>query len=311
MTEARVRRDGIVETEMGTVEEFNDIRHVIAVMSGKGGVGKSLVSGLLAVTLRREGYQVGILDADIAGPSIPQMLFANGAGLGLSFMGPLPPQSETGIRVMSMNLLPEQEYLAAVWRGPLISGAIRQFWGDILWGTLDYLIVDLPPGTSDASLTVMSSLPVSGIVLVTTPQDLAGAVVRKAAHMAQQMQVPLLGLIENMSYFECPFTGKRHAIFGPSHAEETAGRIGIPLLGRLPLDQDLATLCDAGYLEYYAADLFVPIVKTLVTSTPEARRRNLVGLQPDRERGQKQPAKQSGEHASSSRGESRRQSDKR
>jgi hypothetical protein len=172
---------------------------------------------------------------------------------------------------MSMNLLPEQEYMAAVWRGPLISGAIRQFWGDILWGTLDYLIVDLPPGTSDASLTVMQSLPLSGIVLVTSPQDLAGMTVRKVAHMALQMQMPILGLVENMSYYQCPNTGERHEIFGPSHAEETANWIGVPFLGRLPLDPEIAVLCDTGYLEHYAADLFAPIARELAARTPAAQ----------------------------------------
>ena len=270
-TEAGVRRASEEAREKGTVEDFNDIHSVIAVLSGKGGVGKSLVSGLLAVALRREGYQVGILDADIAGPSIPKMFFSEDVGLGLSLMGPLPPQSLTGIRVMSMNLLPEQEYMAAVWRGPLISGAIRQFWGDILWGTLDYLIVDLPPGTSDASLTVMQSLPLSGIVLVTSPQDLAGMTVRKVAHMVLQMQVPILGLIENMSYYQCPDTGKRREIFGPSHAEETAEWCGIPLLCRLPLDPEIAVLCDTGCLEYYAADLFAPIARDLAARTPAAQ----------------------------------------
>jgi Mrp family chromosome partitioning ATPase len=278
--EARVRETGEGVREKGIVEDFNDIHHVIAVTSCKGGVGKSLVSGLLAVALRREGYQVGVLDADIAGPSIPKMFFSNGAGLGLSMMGPLPPQSQTGIRVMSMNLLPEQEYAATVWRGPLISGAIQQFWGDILWGPLDYLIVDLPPGTSDASLTVMQSLPLSGIVLVTSPQDLAGMVVRKAAHMAQEMQVPILGLVENMSYFECPDTGKRHEVFGPSHAEETAQWIGIPLLGRLSLDPEIAMLCDMGCLEYYAAEVFAPIARDLAARTPEAQWRSLMQMHP-------------------------------
>ena len=280
--EARVRETGKGVREKGIVEDFNEIHHVIAVMSCKGGVGKSLVSGLLAVALRREGYQVGVLDADIAGPSIPKMFFTNGAGLSISTMGPLPPQSETGIRVMSMNLLPEQEYAATVWRGPLISGAIRQFWGDILWGELDYLIVDLPPGTSDAALTVMQSLPISGIVLVTSPQVLASMVVCKAAHMAQQMEIPILGLVENMSYYECPRTGEYHEIFGPSHAEETAEWIGVPLLGRLPVDPKLAMLCDNGCLEYYAAEMFAPIVRDLVARTPEAKWQNLEPMQPER-----------------------------
>ncbi len=274
MTDEEKRRIGIgvPQQEKGAVEDLNDIRRVIAVMSGKGGVGKSLVSGLLAVALRRKGHDVGVLDADITGPSIPKMFFPDGARLGMSPLGPMPPETVTGIKVMSINLLLEQEDMAVIWRGPLVSGAIKQFWGDILWGTLDYLIVDLPPGTSDASLTVMQSLPMSGIVLVSSPQDLAGMVVRKAARMAQQMQTPLLGLVENMSYFECPDTGKRYEIFGPSHAEETARQIGIPFLGRLPIDPEIAKLCDSGRVEDYAAGFFAPMVEALTRGMPVARR---------------------------------------
>jgi ATP-binding protein involved in chromosome partitioning len=270
MTDEEKRRIGIgvPPQERGAVEDLNEIRQVIAVMSGKGGVGKSLVSGLLAAALRREGHEVGILDADITGPSIPKMFFPDGAQLGMSPMGPVPPQSKSGIKVMSINLLLEQEDMAVIWRGPLVSGAIKQFWGDIFWGTLDYLVVDLPPGTSDASLTVMQSLPLSGIVLVSSPQDLAGMVVRKAAHMARQMQAPILGLVENMSYFECPDTGKRYEIFGPSHAEETAALIGVPFLGRLPVDPEIARLCDAGRVEEYSLEVFAPIAKDLVTRAP-------------------------------------------
>ncbi len=279
MTDEEKRRIGIGVPERGAAEDLNVVRHVIAVMSGKGGVGKSLVSGLLAIALRREGHQVGILDADITGPSIPKMFFPNGARLGMSPMGPLPPQSRTGIQVMSINLLLEQEDMAVIWRGPLVSGAIKQFWGDIVWGRLDYLVVDLPPGTSDASLTVMQSLPMSGVVLVSSPQDLAGMVVRKAANMARQMATPILGLIENMSYFECPDTGKRYEIFGPSHAEETARHIGVPLLGRLPIDPEIARLCDAGQIEEYTAEAFAPIVRDLAKRTPEARRSAFAQIQ--------------------------------
>ena len=280
MTEEEKRRIGIgvPHQEKGATEELNEIHRVIAVMSGKGGVGKSLVSGLLAVALRREGHQVGILDADITGPSIPKMFFPDGARLGMSPMGPMPPQTKSGIKVMSINLLLEQEDMAVIWRGPLVSGAIKQFWGDIFWGTLDYLIVDLPPGTSDASLTVMQSLPMSGIVLVSSPQDLAGMVVRKAARMAQQMQTPMLGLIENMSYFECPDTGKRYEVFGPSHAEETAQRIGVPFLGRLPIDPEIARLCDAGRVEEYSAEAFVPMARDLAKRTPAAQQSSFMQM---------------------------------
>jgi len=274
MTDEEKRRIGIgaPQEDRGAAEDFNDIQRVIAVMSGKGGVGKSLVSGLLAVALQRAGHRVGILDADITGPSIPKMFFPDGARLGMSPLGPTPPESKTGIKVMSINLLLEQEDIAVIWRGPLISGAIKQFWGDMYWGTLDYLIVDLPPGTSDASLTVMQSLPMSGIVLVSSPQGLAGMVVRKAARMAQQMQTPIMGLIENMSYFECPDSGKRYDVFGPSHAEQTARQIGVPFLGRLPIDPEIAKLCDAGRVEDYAAKAFMPIAKELAARAPEAQR---------------------------------------
>jgi ATP-binding protein involved in chromosome partitioning len=272
MTDEEKRRIGIGVPEKGAAEDLNVIHRVIAVMSGKGGVGKSLVSGLLAMALRQEGHKVGILDADITGPSIPKMFFPDGAQLGMSPLGPVPPQSKTGIRVMSINLLLEQEDMAVIWRGPLVSGAIKQFWGDIFWGTLDYLVVDLPPGTSDASLTVMQSLPMSGIVLVSSPQDLAGMVVRKAANMARQMQTPILGLIENMSYFECPDSGKRYELFGPSHAEQTARRIGVPFLGRLPIDPEIARLCDAGRIEDYQGELFAPIAREVAKRTPQAQR---------------------------------------
>lgn len=254
----------------GLAEKLNHVKHVIAVMSGKGGVGKSLVAGLLAVSLRRMGHQVGVLDADITGPSIPKMFFPNGARPGSSPLAILPAETRTGIRVMSINLLLESEDQAVIWRGPLISGAIRQFWTDVLWGELDYLIVDLPPGTSDASLTVLQSLPMSGVVLVTSPQDLSRMVVRKAAQMVAQVQVPLLGLVENMSYFVCPDTGKQHEIFGPSQAEQMADWLGIPLLGRLPIDPKIAALCDQGQIEYYLGDVFQPVAEQLVDLTPGA-----------------------------------------
>jgi Mrp family chromosome partitioning ATPase len=257
--------------QAGVAEPRNDIRHVIAVMSGKGGVGKSLVSSLLAVALRRQGQQVGVLDADITGPSIPKMFGVKESPR----MGPLgisPAWTKNGIAVMSINLLLPNEDLAVVWRGPLISGAIKQFWGDVFWGKLDWLIVDLPPGTSDASLTVMQSLPVSGVVLVSSPQGLAGMVVRKAAQMAQFLAVPILGLVENMSYFVCPDTGQKFEIFGPSHAEETAQRLGIPLLGRLPINPQIARLCDLGAIEDYPGEEFAPIVERLLQAAPLACR---------------------------------------
>jgi hydrogenase maturation protease len=222
-------------------------------MSGKGGVGKSLVSGLLAVSLKRRGKQVGILDADIAGPSIPRMfgLASPVPGFGHAI---IPLTSKSGIEVISMNLLLENESDPVIWRGPIISDAITQFWQDTLWGNLDYLVVDLPPGTTDASLTVMQSLPVTGIVIVTTPQDLVEMIVKKAVNMVKEMNKPVIGVIENMSYFRLPGTDEKIEIFGRSRAEEIARDIGVPLLGRLPVDPEIARLCDEGNIESYESD---------------------------------------------------------
>jgi Mrp family chromosome partitioning ATPase len=255
----------------GTAASLNDIRHVIAVISGKGGVGKSLVSALLAVALRRAGHRVGILDADITGPSIPKMLLPNAARPETSPTAFLPARTASGIGVMSINLLLEDEGQPVIWRGPLIGRAIQQFWSDVLWGTLDYLVVDLPPGTSDASLTVMQSLPLSGAVLVTSPQDLAGMVVRKAAQMAHALDIPILGLIENMSYFTCPDCGVQHEVFGVSHAADTATSAGVPLLGRLPIEPEIARLCDQGRIETYAGEAFRPMAEAIVARAPAAR----------------------------------------
>jgi len=246
------------------VEGPNHIEHVVAVMSGKGGVGKSLVSGLLAVALRRKGLEVGLLDADITGPSIPKMFFKEQRRPDDSPDGIVPVESRGGVKIMSINLLLPREDDAVIWRGPLISSAIKQFWRDVLWGRLDCLVVDLPPGTSDASLTVMQAIPLSGVVLVTSPQELAGMVVRKAARMARKMGAPILGLVENMSYAICPRCGERIEVFGPSKAAETADRFDIPLLGRLPLDPKISELCDRGSIEEYPLENFAPIADALV-----------------------------------------------
>lgn len=249
---------------------YNDINHVIAVMSGKGGVGKSSVAALLAATLRRQGQRVGLLDADITGPSIPRMFGLSGAP-GTTPLGILPAESSSGVKIMSINLLLPSEDEAVIWRGPLISGAIKQFWGDVFWDRLDTLVIDLPPGTSDATLTVMQSIPLSGVVLVTSPQDLAGMIVRKAARMAQQLKIPVLGLVENMSYTLCPDCGKRIEVFGPSQADKTAQALGIPLLGRIPLDPELAKLCDIGQVEAYSSDVFAPIAAEIAERVPDGK----------------------------------------
>ena len=257
------------EAEQPLAERMNEIGHTVAVMSGKGGVGKSSMAALLAVTLRRQGLRVGILDADITGPSIPKM-FGLHDPPPMGPVGILPAETATGIWVMSINLLLPNEDEAVIWRGPLIGGAIRQFWGDVVWGDLDVLVVDLPPGTSDASLTVMQSIPLNGVVLVTSPQDLAGMVVRKAARMAWQLSVPIVGLVENMSYFVCPKCGERADVFGPSQAMRTALQLGIPLLGQLPLDPELARRCDAGEIEGYPTEPFDPIAEA-ITERASAR----------------------------------------
>jgi Mrp family chromosome partitioning ATPase len=256
------------QQQTGVAERLNHIQHVVAIMSGKGGVGKSSVAALLAVALRRRGKRVGVLDADITGPSIPKMLGLHDPPP-MGPVGIIPAETENGIRVMSINLLLPSEDEAVIWRGPLISGAIKQFWGDVVWGDLDYLIVDLPPGTSDASLTVMQSMPLNGVVLVTSPQDLAGMVVRKAARMAEQLDVPIVGVVENMSYAVCPECGQRIAVFGPSQAEGVAEQVDAPFLGRLPLDPELARRCDAGEIEAYPAQDFQPIADAVEDRVPE------------------------------------------
>jgi Mrp family chromosome partitioning ATPase len=242
--------------------ELNEVRHIIAVMSGKGGVGKSLVASLAAVSLKRQGYEVGILDADITGPSIPKM-FGITARPGGSESGILPVLSRSGIEIMSINLLLPDEDDAVIWRGPLIGKTITQFWEEVLWGSLDYLIVDLPPGTADAPLTVMQSLPVSGVVIVFTPQDLTAMIVRKAVNMARKMDKPVLGVVENMAYLYVPEIDKRIELFGPSRGEEMAQSAGAPFLGQLPIDPELAKLCDEGNVERYQADIVSSLGESL------------------------------------------------
>ncbi|MBT3362150.1 MAG: Mrp/NBP35 family ATP-binding protein [Chloroflexi bacterium] len=235
--------------------DVNQVGKVIAIMSGKGGVGKSLITGLSAVALARQGKSVGILDADITGPSIPKMFGMKTRPIS-SKSGILPIISHLGIEVMSINLMLENEHDAVIWRGPVISGAIKQFWEEVLWGKLDYLLVDLPPGTADAPLTVMQTLPVNGVIIVSTPQELASMVVRKAVTMAQKLDKPVLGVVENMSYLEIPETGKRMELFGKSRGQEVADAANAPLLATLPLDPKLAALCDAGEVEKYSTPEF-------------------------------------------------------
>ncbi|MFC2071039.1 P-loop NTPase [Chloroflexota bacterium] len=249
-------------------KDLNEIGNVIAVMSGKGGVGKSLVSGLVAISLRRLGYEVGILDADITGPSIPRMFGTTDRPSG-NESGILPVLSKSGIEIMSINLLLPSDDEAVIWRGPLIGKAITQFWEEVLWGKLDYLVVDLPPGTADAPLTVMQTLPVSGVVIVLTPQDLTKMIVKKAVRMAQQMDKPVLGVVENMSYLYVPEIDKRIELFGKSQGAELAKEVGSPFLGQIPIDPQLAKLCDEGNIEQYDAEIIDSIGMALSQQVAE------------------------------------------
>lgn len=227
---------------------LSSIKHTIAVVSGKGGVGKSLVTGLLSVAMNRKGKHVGILDADITGPSIPKMFGVSGEVQG-NEKGVYPIKSNRGIDIVSMNLLLAQQTDPVVWRGPIISGIVQQFYTDFVWQDVDYLFVDMPPGTGDVPLTVLQSIPLDGIVVVTSPQDLVSMIVEKAIKMANLMQIPILGLVENMSYFECPDCGKRHEIYGKSHIDEIARDKKLQVLAKIPIVPDLAAECDRGQIE--------------------------------------------------------------
>ena len=224
------------------------VKKVIGVVSGKGGVGKSLVTSLLASEMQRRGYRAAILDADITGPSIPKAFGVEQHAFGTDDYL-LPVTTHTGLQMMSMNLILEHDTEPVVWRGPVIAGAVGQFWTDVLWQDVDFMFVDMPPGTGDVPLTVFQSLPVDGVIIVTSPQDLVSMIVAKAVNMANLMKIPVLGLVENMSYFECPDCGKRHSIFGESHVEETAAAFEIPHCVRLPIDPVIAAMVDAGEVE--------------------------------------------------------------
>lgn len=243
----------------------NQIKQVIAVMSGKGGVGKSMVTGLLAAELMRNGQRVGILDADVTGPSIPKLFGVQGP-LMVSKTGVEPIQSHLGIKIVSINLILEKEDQAVIWRGPMITNAIQQFWKDVNWGQLDELLVDLPPGTSDAALTVMQSLPVNGILMVTTPQGLATMVVNKTVSMAHTLKIPILGIIENMAGFIADDTGRQYEIFGPSHSDEVAKAANAPVLAHLPLRPQLTELCDAGLIEAAEVPEMKAVIRDLLKS---------------------------------------------
>ena len=241
-------RQGGSPFQIKPLHEGCHVRKVYGVVSGKGGVGKSMVTSQLAVTMQRRGHRTAILDADVTGPSIPKCFGIHGRAAGSEDVI-LPVQTETGIQLMSVNLLLEHETDPVIWRGPVIGGVVQQFWGDVLWQDVDYMFVDMPPGTGDVALNVFQTLPVDGVIIVTSPQDLVGMVVEKAVKMAQMMNIPIVGLVENMSYLACPDCGRKIYLFGEGKTQEAADRYGLPLLAQMPIDPALAALVDAGRIE--------------------------------------------------------------
>lgn len=229
--------------------EFNNIKHVVAVVSGKGGVGKSMVTSLLATIMSQKGYKVGILDADITGPSIPKS-FGIKSNAMQNELGILPAVTSGGIEIMSINMLLKETDAPVVWRGPVIAGAVKQFWQDVVWGDLDYLFIDCPPGTGDVPLTVFQTIALDGIIMVTSPQDLVSLIVKKAYNMAKMMNIPILGMVENMSYVKCPDCRKEFSVFGGG-SDDVAKELGIDLLGKLPIDISLTQMVDNGCIEHF------------------------------------------------------------
>ena len=242
------------ESLLAPQNKASNVKKVIGVVSGKGGVGKSLVTSMLAVTMQRRGYKTAILDADITGPSIPKAFGLKTGSVTGSELGMFPPKTKTGIEVMSVNLLMDEETKPVVWRGPVIAGTVKQFWSEVVWNEVDYMFVDMPPGTGDVPLTVFQSLPLDGIVIVTSPQELVSMIVAKAVNMAKLMNVPVIGLIENYSYLVCPDCGKVIKIYGESHVDELAKEHDIKVLAKLPIDPELASLCDKGVIELFEGD---------------------------------------------------------
>ena len=232
------------------------VKKVIGVVSGKGGVGKSSVTSLLALAKQREGYKVAILDGDITGPSIGRIFGVENKQVLSNGKEFTPVESSQGIKIMSTNLLLESNDTPVIWRGPVLAGMIKQFWSDVMWGDVDYMFVDIPPGTGDVPLTVFQSLPLDGIIIVTSPQELVGMIVSKAVNMAKKMDVDIIGIVENMSYVKCPDCDKKIYMFGKSHSQEVADRYQLPLLGQLPIDSELTQLSDQGYVENYHSDWF-------------------------------------------------------
>ena len=250
------------ESFQKSLREGASVKKVIAVVSGKGGVGKSLVTCLMASEMQRRGYNCAVLDADITGPSVPRSFGVHEHCFGTEEYL-LPVRTHTGLQIMSINLILEQETEPVVWRGPVIAGAVTQFWTDVLWQDVDFMFVDMPPGTGDVPLTVFQSLPIDGIVIVTSPQDLVGMIVEKAVNMADLLHVPVIGLVENMSYFKCPDCGKEHAIFGESKVEALSKHFNIPNAIRLPIDPVISTMVDAGEVESISGELVSPLVDAI------------------------------------------------
>lgn len=250
------------ESLLAPANKLSNIKHVIAVVSGKGGVGKSTVTSMMAVAMNKLGYKTAILDADITGPSIPQAFGLHEPAVG-SDDGILPAVTKDGIKIMSINLLLPKETDPVVWRGPVVAGAVKQFWTDVCWGDVDYMFVDLPPGTGDVPLTVFQSLPINGVILVTSPQSLVSMIVSKAVNMARMMDVPVYGFVENYSYFKCPDCGKTVEIFGKSRLSEIALEYSLPVLARLPIDPNTAQLCDEGKMEQVNLDGVMPAAELI------------------------------------------------
>jgi Mrp family chromosome partitioning ATPase len=242
--------------------ELSNIKKVIGVISGKGGVGKSLVTSMLAVAMNRKGYNSAILDADVTGPSIPKAFGLNKKAIA-NELGLIPAKSSTGIEIMSTNLLLEHETDPVIWRGPIISNMVKQFWTDVVWNDVDFMFIDMPPGTGDVPLTVFQSIAVDGIIIVTSPQELVSMIVSKAVKMAQMMKIPIVGIVENMSYFKCPHCNKEYQIYGESHIEEIAQRYNINVLSKLPIDPKIAAACDNGKIEHFAGDWLENIAQVL------------------------------------------------
>ena len=245
--------------------EMSNIKNVIGVVSGKGGVGKSLVTSMLAVTMNRMGYHTAILDADVTGPSIPKAFGIREKATGSEY-GLFPVKSKTGIDIMSVNLLLENDTDPVVWRGPMIGNTVKQFWTDVIWSDVDFMFIDMPPGTGDVPLTVFQSIAVDGIIIVTSPQELVSMIVSKAVKMAELMNIPIVGLVENMSYFKCPDCGKEHKIFGDSHIDEIAEKHNLKVLAKLPITPKISAACDKGMIELFDGDWLEPVAKILQES---------------------------------------------